>query len=155
MKEIPVKGSDRPMLVDDTDYEWMSKVNWRVESKGYPRSGKAMAHHAVLGVEYDRLSRPKLPPGRVADHINRDKFDNRRQNLRWVTPSENGFNRGPKKGKKYKGIWKNYNSWTAQIEIKGQYKYLGTYKDPESAARAYDAEARKIPGAFLNFPDAA
>lgn len=154
MKTIPVRGSDRPMLVDDRDYRLMSMVGWTLVS-GYASGRQVYAHHVVMGVKFDRLGRRILPKGKVVDHINGNKLDNRRSNLRWVTESVNMFNR-PKQANNtsgFKGVSLDRNGrWLAQIVVKGQHKWLGAWDNKEAAARAYDAEARKIPGAYLNFP---
>lgn len=41
------------------------------------------------------------------------------------------------KGSEYKGVWKQKDGWSAHIMVKGEKKYLGTYKIEEHAAIAY------------------
>lgn len=55
----------------------------------------------------------------------------------------------------YKGVVNNCKHWQAQIVVGGKVKYIGSYKIPEDAARAYDYAARRMlpEGTFLNFPD--
>ena len=65
-------------VVDEDRVEELSKYRWRYE-RGYARYGRDRLHQVVLG----RKS------GFVIDHINRDKLDNRRENLRHLTPSQN------------------------------------------------------------------
>lgn len=102
------------------------------------------------------------------DHIDRDRLNNRRSNLRICYPRQNVANTGPKNGKKYKGVhWegkyrnltKPYGCYISFIDAKtrGQQKreYLGRFKTAEEAAKAYDKRAKEIYGefAYLNFPD--
>jgi hypothetical protein len=55
---------------------------------------------------------------------------------------------------KYRGVCRNRRKWQAVIWVHGKRKYLGTFKDEESAARAYDVAALHFRGqkAVLNFP---
>lgn len=100
------------------------------------------------------------------DHINGNKLDNRRANLRLVTRSQNMRNihssRNQKKGG-HKGVgWSNsHNKWRAFIRAPsedghaGRYVHLGCYDDRGEAARRYDSAAAHYYGEFccLNFPE--
>lgn len=57
-------------------------------------------------------------------------------------------------GSKYRGVCRNRDKWQAVIWVQGKRKYLGTFKDEESAAKAYDTAATEYRGerASLNFP---
>lgn len=84
----------------------------------------------------------------VVDHINRDKHDNRIENLRAATQTQNCMNRGSTEkkdiGSKYKGVSPSKKRWRAYI----QGDYLGTFKVEEDAAKAYNKEALKRFGKF-------
>ena len=84
------------------------------------------------------------------DHKNRNGLDNRRENLRYVTQSQNNMNRSKNtlSTSGYKGVHKNGNSWSASIKIKGKKLHLGTYITKEEAALQYNKAALKHFGEF-------
>lgn len=113
--------------------------------------------------KYTALARliMNAPDDLVVDHINRNPLDNRRQNLRIVTHSENMRNtqrtRTDRVSCNYRGVTAtgNRKKWMSKIKVEGRWHYLGSFVAAEDAARAYDAAARDAHGAFavLNFPD--
>lgn len=78
-------------LVDEADYDWLKRWRWNLSRKG----GYAIANIGSRPTR-NRLYMHKLliepPPGYVTDHINRNRLDNRRWNLRAVTRRENRLN---------------------------------------------------------------
>lgn len=94
MKEIICKNGERAK-VDDDMYDVLSQYTWRVDESGYAYTFatnswanptiRAMMHHCVAGRSVYNL---------VTDHDNRDKLDNRRENLEHVTYSRNARNNG-------------------------------------------------------------
>lgn len=84
-----------------------------------------------------------------SDHINGNKLDNRRCNLRICTPHQNNLNR-PNVTGKYKGVYwcKRLKKWMAQIMIGERNKYVGSFPNEEEAAFAYNEAAKKYHGEF-------
>jgi len=88
------------------------------------------------------------------DHINRNKWDNRKDNLRISNHALNKFNQEPSRNNTsgYKGVSKKGNKWSARIKYDGKYRYVGFFDDKVSAAIAYNEAAQKNIGehAWLN-----
>jgi len=86
------------------------------------------------------------------DHINRNRSDNRYDNLRECTRSQNMRNaRIPSHNSSgFKGVsWlKSKNKWRSYITVKRKYIHIGYYDDPVIAAKAYDEKAKELFGAF-------
>lgn len=89
MKLIPLTNSIKPAFVDDEDYDKVKIYSFNLSANGYPRTNlvtKTMClHNFILGPS---------PPGMTPDHKNRNKLDNRRENLKFSTGAEQKKNRG-------------------------------------------------------------
>jgi hypothetical protein len=85
---------------------------------------------------------------RQLDHINRCRSDNRIENLRKVTLSENSQNQmlTRKNTSGYRGVcWdKDRNLWRADIGVARKRKFLGHYETKEKAAKAYAKAAAAL-----------
>lgn len=91
------------------------------------------------------------------DHVNGDKTDNRKANLRVANAFENGRNRAKSPGGSsvFKGVNREWRKWRARIWVGDRSVTLGRFPDERSAAEAYDEAARALYGQFatLNFPN--
>jgi hypothetical protein len=82
----------------------------------------------------------------MVDHIDRNKLNNNRSNLRPCSQKQNCANKGPlstnKSGKKGVSWDRTKSKWRAAIESDGKCKFLGNFDTIELAANAYDSEAK-------------
>lgn len=145
-------------IVDDADYEWLSQYNWQVDSDGYAvRSARGEERSNGCKVRMARAIM-KAPKGKQVDHINGDRLDNRRLNLRSCTNAENTRNGSHHRTNTsgYKGVYwnKREKKWRAHIRANNIHIHLGYFKSVIEGAKAYDVAAKKYFGEFarLNFP---
>lgn len=135
-------------IVDEEDYFGLSKYIWHLNSGGYVLNNKAERMHRLI---------TKCPRGKEVDHINKNKLDNRKENLRICSRSENNSNRNVFCNNKsgYKGVDLWYGKYRAQIKKDGKKTHLGLFSAAEDAARAYDKKAKELFGKFasLNFSE--
>jgi hypothetical protein len=146
LKRIELRGkygTGKFALVDDQDFECLSEFKGWVSDKGYVVSSIAGYMHRMV---------VKPPPGLVTDHKNHDKLDNRRENLRIATYTQNAAN-GPKSKalSGYRGVtpyryYSTNNRWKATIMNRN----LGLFESPEKAAVAYNTAAVAMWGEFAS-----
>lgn len=154
------KYGDKEILVDDADFEYVSKFKWFLRKVGKTfyaqRNAKVGELRTAIQMHRELLS---VPAGLMVDHKNHNTLDNRRENLRICTQFENQHNQQATRGgsSKYKGItWvKKSKKWRTMITTYGYAKHLGLFNNEEEAAMAYDYYANIEQGeyAVLNFPD--
>jgi len=144
------------------DYCWyLSKDNYVV---GYPALSSVDRLYPALssvdrlypsslavGIKLHRLIKPNVPKGYVVDHINRNRLDNRINNLRVCTYKQNSYNKTkPSNSKyKYKGVKQNKNgSWSACISKDGKKHTINKIASELEAAAIYDIMSDELFGIY-------
>ncbi len=141
-------------VIDKADEELVRGFHWRLIGNGYVMAQRGQMylylHRLIAGAGQED----------VVDHINRDPLDNRSCNLRVCTQRQNSANRGADNRRlgttsRHKGVsWRKHrNCWGAYIHIDGKTRYVGSFKDEDAAARAYNAAATQAWGEFARLND--
>ena len=93
----------------------------------------------------------EMPPG-LLDHVNMDRLDNRFENLRLATKSQNGFNRlrSKRNNSGFKGVCydKSKGNYLAKICVNYKQINIGRFSNPEDAHAAYAAATERLHGNF-------
>ena len=153
MIEFDITGGS--VMIDD-EFDWLMNYSWHINKQGYavhfvnkrdadfwglPARKAVYMHRVVTG-----LARGDK---RVADHINHNKLDNRRDNLRICSVKENLQNQQSQR--RFKGVFYlkgRRKCWQAAIVVNGKKQFLGNFYSEEEAARAYNAAATEYFGEF-------
>lgn len=146
MKLIPITAI-RPFRivawakVDDADYDRLVLWRWHLDKDGYAQRGFRDAsgvnhsirmHRQVLGLQVGESDL-------VGDHINRNRLDNRRANLRVLTREQSAQHRGARRRSRSRFRGVNFvpttGRWIARVRLGSKLHNLGTYDSEEHAAR--------------------
>ena len=148
-------------IVGPLDYTYLMQWKWyynKAHKGGYAvridrtNSQRLIYMHRVI------LKRMGYEDFAASDHINRDKLDNRRCNLRPATDRQSACNRSKFKTNTsgYIGVYwhKSAQKWRALIQVNGKLKHLGLYDDLKEAVRVRDKATLKYHEKFavLNYP---
>lgn len=147
---IPVgpDGRDGFSIVGPDDAH-LADTKWFKHNNGYVSSGgdsRKYLHRVVVGAR----------AGEEVDHINRNKFDNRRENLRIVSHSTNVYNSGIRKDNStgFRGVYvdSERGGFIARTYKGGEQYSLGRFDTAEEAAAAYDQKSVELwgDGAYIN-----
>lgn len=143
MKKIPLTQGYFA-IVDDADYDYLNSLgSWHFDryAKRVTRKDGVIYMHRLL-IDAGNQS---------VDHINGNKLDNRRSNLRVCTQQQNVHNTRSRKGtSKFKGVsWdKSRNQWKAVIGYNYRKIQIGRYATELEAATAYNEKARQLHGKY-------
>jgi hypothetical protein len=155
-------GEGEWTILDQQDYYRLSNFKWYLRGQG-------KKFYAIRSVKYgpgktkeSRMHREIMsaPAGLLVDHKDGNSLDNRRENLRLATHSQNACNSQINKTKsksRFRGacLDKSNGRWFTTIRTNGKRLWFGYFDNEIEAAKAYDEAAKKYHGEFarLNFPD--
>lgn len=150
--------------IDQEDFNWSSQSTWWLGPTGYATRSVWSSEYGKIGQRInlhrevlERSIGRQLSASEMVDHINRDRLDNRRCNLRVATKAQNCINRPSNVGSSsiYKGVsWsESRKKWVAATKVDKQPIYIGRFVDEEYAAYMYDMYVKGLFGefAYLNF----
>lgn len=152
MKKIKVKFKDeyRFAKIDDEDFDLVNQRKWYADKDGY-----AISTSNSKTIRMHRLILNATDPKIQIDHVDRDKLNNQKSNLRFCNTGQNNANSRRTGGSsKFRGVTKRVGPngdvvWEASIKYNGITYYLGRYSTQEEAALVYNKKASELWGDFL------
>lgn len=131
------------------------EIAGRISTHGYYEvrvDGQMYQVHRLMYMIHNSID--IIEPLRYIDHINGDRLDNSKENLRICTKGENQRNSGKQVNNTsgYKGVsWcKKDRKWVAQISHGNKIRCIGRYSTPELAYEAYCVRGRELHGEFFH-----
>ena len=143
-------------IVDNEDFERLNQYKWFCSNRGYVCRNKKLGYGKFnRKTEWMHRLIINTPENMYTDHINGNKLDNRKSNLRICIKSENNRNVNKRKNNTsgYKGVFFNkvWKTWFVKLTIGKKYITGGkTYKNPKEAAIRYNKLAKKYYGEFAS-----
>lgn len=138
--EIRVSDID----ADLADFVWFANSNGYAVRAGNHNPRLIRMHRLIAG----RMLGRELEQRELVDHINRNRLDNRRSNLRIVDYAQNNRNVEARGSSGYKGVYPNPGSkrrpWLAKITVDYKQIYLGSFSTKEEAAKAHHTFAASL-----------
>lgn len=162
-KLIPLGARDKLGMVyakvDADDYKELHRLAWHLTSGGYAQHSERLKREddfAVVRMTSMHRSILGLASENEVDHINGDRLDNRKANLRVCTRTQNQWNskgRGGRSG--FKGVhwFEPAKCWQVRISANRKRYLIGYFHDSETAAKAYNTAAREYHGEFAYLND--
>lgn len=132
--KLLIKNTNKNVIIDKNDYDKVKNYTCGINKEGYVviyMNNKTIGLHKFL-----------MNPGKglIADHIDSDKCNNTRKNLRIITPKRNAQNKIKKENSssKYIGVSAEKTGWATSVSFNGKVTKLGRLKNEEDAGRKRD-----------------
>lgn len=151
--DIVLSNSNEVAIIDDEDVYRISKGTWSLNSNGYAvrtqrcgggKKHSILMHREILGLLYG--------DGITIDHIDNNKLNNSKSNLRKCEHSQNVVNVGKYRSgtSRFKGVYRKpgYKKWYAYINKDSKRYHLGRFDSEIDAASAYNKAALELHGEF-------
>lgn len=127
-------------MVDDDDFERLSKFNWSIDKDGYAIRTTRVGNKLVRQKMHREIL--KAPSDKFVDHKNGIPYDNRKENIRLCSRGENKRNSRKVGGtSRYKGVVRAKGKWRAMITYDKKTRQIGSYESEVEAALAYNVAA--------------
>lgn len=134
-------------LVDNEDFEFLNQWNWHLSSEGYAARYQRLGFREYQTSLFMHRILNKTPKGTITDHINRNRLDNRKKNLKTSNKSKNAINSKVRVDNTsgHKGVtWvERRKRWMAQIDVNTKHIGLGYFKEIKDAIIARRQAALK------------
>lgn len=144
-------------IVDASDFEHLNQWKWCYVSSGYAmRRETVRLSDGTSRNRYVLMHRQLMSPTDTEqiDHINRNRLDNRKSNLRIANQSENMANASLRKDNTsgFRGVYwfKPYKKWKVSISMGGKEHHIGYFCNKEDAINARKEAALRIHKEFAN-----
>jgi hypothetical protein len=137
--------------VDEDDFIKLNRYKWHynVKRKGDQGYAQRKSKNKIIYM-HDFIV--NCPPNKIVDHKDGDSLNNKKENLRICTQTNNMMNKSIMSNNKsgYKGVHfhKQTGKWRAQIKVKGKIKSLGLFDNPEDASKIRNKAAKLYHGEF-------
>ena len=132
------KGKPTEIILDDEDIEFIGNRSLSIGSHGYAQIWDPQSKRLFLLHRYLMGLKEKTGYKFLVDHINRNVLDNRKSNLRIVSPAESNLNRTVISKEYPKNIYKFRSKYRVSIQRKTEVYRLGTYPTLKEAVQVRD-----------------
>lgn len=148
-----IKGEGKFTLVDDEDFKRLNKHKWNIRSD---KKGQEYIRTRFRGEDlYLHRHLLNAPKGVDVDHVDGNRLNNQKSNLRLCTRQQNSFN--SKKRKQLSGYRGAYfipgrmkHPWVARYGYNYKTFNIGYFSTAIEAAKAYDMKVKELYGEFAN-----
>ncbi|WP_169426548.1 AP2/ERF family transcription factor [Curvibacter lanceolatus] len=137
--------------IDEDIFQEICKFTWRVSKDGYIFRKTTIGGKKGRNLMLHRVVLRQSDPTKLVDHIDGNKLNNLRSNLRIASKGENTCNqmKTSNTSSQFKGVTLlKKNKWRAQIQINKKRFYLGEHDNEHDAAHAYNKAAIRLHGDF-------